>query len=54
MKIPSKQELLQILTNYSFNTDFDDFRRLYRKFVAEPNSFIVTDTSLPSGNAVCF
>ena len=34
--------------NDSSDIDFDDFKRLRGNFTAEPYSFLVTDTTLPS------
>ena len=36
MKIPNKQALQQIAINYSPDTDYDDFKRLERKYTADP------------------
>ena len=48
MKIPNKRELQQIALNHSSETDFKDFMKIYKKCTAEPYSFLVNDTTLPS------
>ena len=48
MKIPNKRELQQIAFNHSSDIDFQDFMNLYKKSTAEPYSFLVIDTTLPS------
>ena len=48
MKIPSKRELQQIALNHSSDTDFKDFMKIYKKCIAEPYSFLINDTTLPS------
>ena len=48
MKISSKRELQQIALNYSSDIDFKDFLKIYKKCTAEPYSFLVNDTTLPS------
>ena len=35
MKIPNKQELLQIAFNYSLDIDFQDFMNLYKNTFAK-------------------
>ena len=54
MKIPNKRELQQIALNHSSDLDFKDFIKVYKKFVAEPDSFLVNDTTLPSDNPLRF
>ena len=54
MKIPNKRELQQIALNHSPDTDFKDFFKIYKKCTAEPFSFLVNDTTLPSGNPLRF
>ena len=48
MKIPNKRELQQIALNHSSDIDFKDFINIYKKCTAEPYSFLVNDTTLPS------
>ena len=50
MKIPNKRELQQIDLNHSSDIDFKDFMEIYKKCTAEPYSFLVNDTTLPSDN----
>ena len=54
MKIPNKRELQQIALNYSSDIDFKDFIKVYKKCTAEPYSFLVNDTNLPSDNPLRF
>ena len=46
MKIPNKQELLQIVFNHSSDIGFKDFANLYKKCNAKPFSFLVIDATL--------
>ena len=50
MEVPSKRELQQIALNHSSDIDFKDFMKIYKKYTAEPYSFLVNDTTLSSGN----
>ena len=52
MKIPNKRELQQIALNHSSDIDFKDFIIIYKKFTAEPHSFLVNVTTLPSDNPI--
>ena len=54
MKIPNIRELQQIALNYSFDIDFKDFIKIFKKCTVEPYSFLVNDTTLPSGNPLRF
>ena len=54
MKIPNIRELQQIAFNYSSDIDFQDFMNPYKKFTAEPYSFLVIDTTLPLDNSSRF
>ena len=54
MRIPNKRELRQIATNHSSDVDFKDFMKIYKKCTAEPYSFLVNDTTLPSVNPLRF
>ena len=54
MKIPNKRELQQIALNYSLDIDFKDFMKIYKKCTAEPYSFSVNDTTLPSDDPLRF
>ena len=51
MKIPNKRELQQIAFNHS--SDFD-FMNLYKRYILEPSSFLVIDTTLSSDNSLRF
>ena len=54
MKLPNKRELQQIALNHSSYTDFKDFMKIYKKCTAEPCSFLVNDTTLPSDDPLRF
>ena len=54
MKIPNKRELQQIAFNHSSDINFQDFMNIYKKFTAEPYSFLVIDTTLPLDNSSSF
>ena len=54
VKIPNKWELQQIAINHSSDISNKDFTNIYRKFTAEPCSFLVTDTTLASNNPLRF
>ena len=54
MKIPNKRELRQIALNHSSDIDFKDFIKIYKKRNAEPYSFLVNDTTLPSDDPLRF
>ena len=46
-KIPNKREIQQIAINHSSDINTKDFN-IYRKYTAEPYSFLVSDTTLSS------
>ena len=50
MKTPNKRELQQISLNHSSDIDFKDFLKIHKKCTAEPYSFLVNDTTLPSND----
>ena len=50
----NKRELQQIALNHSSDIDFKDFIKTYKKYTAEPYSFLVNDTVLPSDNPLRF
>ena len=52
MKIPNKRELQQIALNHSSDIYFKDFIKIYKKCTAEPYSFLVNDTALPSDDTL--
>ena len=54
MTIPNKRELQQITSNHSSDIDFKDFIKIYKKCTAEPYSFLVNDTTLPSDDSLTF
>ena len=54
MKIPNKRELQQIALNHSSDVVFKDFMKIYKKSTAEPYSFLINDTTLPSDDTLRF
>ena len=54
MEIPNKRELQQTALNHSFHINFKDFIKIYKKVTAEPYSFLVNDTTLPSDDPLRF
>ena len=50
MKVSNKKELQQIALNHLSDVDFKGFMNTYEKCTAEPYSFLVNDTTLPSDN----
>ena len=63
MKISNKRELQQIALNNSSDIDFDhqiltllchQIMKIYKKYTAEPYSFLVNDTTLPSDDPLRF
>ena len=54
IKFSNKRELQQIALNNSSDIDFKDFIKIYKKFTAEPCSFLVNDTTLQSDNLLRF
>ena len=48
MKIPNKRELQQIPLNRSSDIDVKNFMKIFKKYTAEPYSFLINDTTLPS------
>ena len=54
MNIPNKRELQQIALNHSSDINSKDFMKIYKKFTAEPLSFLVNDATLSSDNSLRF
>ena len=54
MKIANKRELQQIYLCHSSDIDFKDFIKICKKCTAEPYSFLVNNTTLPSHNSLRF
>ena len=54
MKIRNKRELQQIALNHLSDIDFKDFMKIFKKYTAEPYSFLVNDTTLPTNDALRF
>ena len=54
MKIPNKRELQQTALNHSSDINFEDFIKIYKKYTAEPTSFLVNDATLASDNPLRF
>ena len=54
MKILNKRELQQFALNHSSDIDFKDFMKIYKKYIKEPYSFLVNDTTLQSSDPLRF
>ena len=54
MKILNERKLQQVASNYSSDTDFKDFMKLYKDYTKEPNSFLVNDATLSLDNPLRF
>ena len=54
MKIISKRELQQIMSNHSSNSEIKYIMKLYEDYTKEQFSFLVNDTTLPSYNPLRF
>ena len=54
MKIPNKRELQQIALNHLSDINSEDFIKIYKKWTAEPYSFLVNDAMLPSDHLLRF
>ena len=54
MKIANKGELQEIALNHSSDIDFKDFTKVDKKCTAEPYSFLVNDSILPTSNPLRF
>ena len=54
MKIQNKKELQNIAQEFSGDIDFKDFLKIYKYCMSEPYSFMLIDTTLPSGDPMKF
>ena len=54
MKIPNKRERQPIVSHHLSDIDFKDFMKLYKYYIKEPYSFLVSDTTLSSDNPLRF
>ena len=54
MIISNKRELRQIALNHSPDINSKDFIKIYKKYTAEPYSFLVNDAMLASDNPLSF
>ena len=54
MRIPKKDELKQIAPLHSSEIDYKDFKKLYKDYTEELDSFLVNDTTLASDNPLRF
>ena len=54
MNISYKRELQLIALSHSSDIGFKGFIRIYKKCTAEPHSFLVNDTTLPSNDPLRF
>ena len=48
MKINNRKELQNIAINHSFDIDYEDFMKIYRKCTKKPYNFLTMDTILPA------
>ena len=53
-KVPNKRELQQITLNHLSDIDFKYFMEIYKKCTAEPYSFLVNGTTLPTDDPLRF
>ena len=54
VKIPKKRKLPQIAINCLSDTVLKNFIKIYAKCTADPHSFLVNDTTLPSDDPLRF
>lgn len=54
MKTPIKRELQQVALNRSSDNEFKNFLKLYKDHTKESFSFLVSNVTLPSDNALRF
>ena len=54
MKILNTRKLQQTAPNDSSDINSKDFIKMYKKYTAEPYSFLVTDATLESDNSLRF
>ena len=54
MKTPIKRELQQVALNHSSDNEFKNFLKLYKDHTKESFSFLVSNVTLPSDNALRF
>ena len=54
MKILNERELHQIALNHSSDISSKDFIKIYKKYTAEPYSFLVNDAALASDDPLRF
>ena len=54
MKILNKKDFQQIALNHLSDINSKDFTKIYKKYTAEPYSFLVNDATLASDNLLRF
>ena len=54
MKILNTRKIQQTAPNDSSDINSKDFIKMYKKYTAEPYSFLVTDATLESDNSLRF
>ena len=54
MKILNTRKIQQTAPNDSSDINSQDFIKMYKKYTAEPYSFLVTDATLESDNSLRF
>ena len=50
LKIPNKREPQQLSSTYLSDNEFNHFKKCYKDYTKEPNSFLVNDTIFLSDN----
>ena len=54
MKIHNRRELQNIAIDYSVDSDYKDFLKIYRNCTKEPYSFLTNNTASPADNPLRF
>ena len=54
MKINNRRQLQNIATDHSADTDYKDFKKIYRECTKEPSNILTTDTTLPASYRLRF
>ena len=54
MKINNRIGLKNIATDYSADTDYQGFEKIYREYTKEPFNFLTIDTTLPASDHLRF
>ena len=54
MEISNRIELKNISINHTEDTDYQDFKKIYRECTKEPFNFLAIDTTLPASDPLRF